>query len=164
MRCAILTVSTSAAAGLSEDRSGPALADAVRALGGEIVARTVLADDRAAIEAWLRQQVVAGVELALTTGGTGLTPDDVTPEATRAVLEREIPGLAEAMRAASLEHTPMAMLSRALAGTAGGTLIINFPGSPQAIAQLFGVVEPVLGHAVATLRRRDAGRSEHHHH
>ena len=164
MRCAILTVSTSVAAGTGEDLSGPALAGAVRALGAEIVAQAVLADDRVAIEAWLREQVAAGVELALTTGGTGLTPDDVTPEATRAVIERDVPGLAEAMRAASLKHTPMAMLSRALAGVSGGTLIINFPGSPRAIAQLFGVVEPVLGHAVATLRRQDARRGEHDHH
>ena len=164
MRCAILTVSTSVAAGVGEDLSGPALADAVSALGAEIVVRAVVKDDRAAIEAWFTQQVAAGVELALTTGGTGLTPDDVTPEATLAVIEREVPGLAEAMRAASLEHTPMGMLSRAVAGVAGGTLIVNFPGNPRAVEQLFGVVGPVLGHAVATLRRRDAGRGEHHHH
>ena len=104
---------------------------------------------------WLRGQVAAGVELILTTGGTGLTPDDVTPEATLAVIEREVPGLAEAMRAESLRYTPMSMLSRAVAGVAGGSLIINFPGSPKAIAQLFPVVAPVLRHAVATLHREN---------
>lgn len=161
MRCAILTVSSSLAAGEGEDRSGPALADSAAAAGAEVVRRDLLADDAAAIAAWLREQVLAGIELILTTGGTGLTPDDVTPEATLAVIEREVPGLAEAMRARSLPHTPMAMLSRAVAGTAGGSLIINFPGSPRAIAQLFPVVEPVLEHAVATLHRRDGRRQDH---
>ena len=101
------------------------------------------------------------MELVLTTGGTGLTPDDVTPEATLAVIDREVPGMAEAMRARSLAHTPMAMLSRAVAGTAGRSLIINFPGSPRAIAELIPVLEPVLGHAVATLHRPDGHRGEH---
>jgi molybdopterin adenylyltransferase len=155
MRCAILTVSTSLSAGAGEDLSGPALADAASAIGAEITTRDLVPDDVAAIEAWLRAQVAAGVELVLTTGGTGLTPDDVTPEATLAVIARAIPGLAEAMRAESLRYTPMSMLSRALAGTAGGSLIINFPGSPKAIAQLFPVVAPVLEHAVATLHREN---------
>jgi molybdenum cofactor synthesis domain-containing protein len=163
MRCAILTVSTSAAAGDGEDLSGPALAAAASAIGAEVIAQEVLADDGAAVEAWLRGHVAAGTELLLTTGGTGLTPDDVTPEATRAVIEREVPGLAEAMRAASLRYTPMSMLSRALAGTAGGSLIINFPGSPKAITQLFPVVEPVLKHAVATLHRANGRRDEQAH-
>jgi molybdenum cofactor synthesis domain-containing protein len=161
MRCAILTVSTSTAAGATEDVSGPALADAVRAIGAEVVAQDVVPDDVTAIEAWLRHHVADATELLLTTGGTGLTPDDVTPEATRAVIERDVPGLAEAMRAASLRYTPMSMLSRAVAGTAGGSLIINFPGSPKAIAQLFPVVEPVLKHAVATLHRENGRRERH---
>jgi molybdenum cofactor synthesis domain-containing protein len=161
MRCAILTVSTSLAAGEGEDRSGPALADAAAAAGTEVVARDLLPDDRGAIEHWLRAQVSAGTELILTTGGTGLTPDDVTPEATLAVIERAVPGLAEAMRAESLRYTPMSMLSRAVTGVAGGSLIINFPGSPKAIAQLFGVVEPVLRHAVATLHRENGEGQRH---
>lgn len=161
MRCAILTVSTSLSAGQGEDLSGPALVEAASGAGAEVVARDLVPDDRAAIEAWLRQQVSAGVELVLTTGGTGLTPDDVTPDATLTVIERAVPGLAEAMRAESLRHTPMAMLSRAVAGTAGTSLIINFPGSPRAIAQLFPVVEPVLRHAVATLHREN-GRGRGH--
>lgn len=155
MRCAILTISTSTAAGDGEDISGPALADAAAGAGFEVTARDVVADERAAIEVWLRWQVADGVELILTTGGTGLTPDDVTPEATLAVIERVVPGLAEAMRAESLRYTPMSMLSRAVAGVAAGSLIINFPGSPKAITQLFPVIEPVLKHAVATLHREN---------
>lgn len=164
MRCAVLTVSTSTAAGQSDDISGPALAEAAAAAGAEVVAQEVVADDTLAIETWLRAQVAAGVELILTTGGTGLTQDDVTPEATLAVIEREVPGLAEAMRAESLKYTPMSMLSRAVTGVAGGSLIINFPGSPKAIAQLFPLVEPVLKHAIATLHRengRPADRTDH---
>ncbi len=161
MRCAILTVSTSSAAGQSHDVSGPALAEAATKAGAEVVAQEVVSDDAPAIEAWLRRQVAAGVELILTTGGTGLTPDDVTPEATLAVVEREVPGLAEAMRAESLKYTPMSMLSRAVTGVAGGSLIINFPGSPKAITQLFPVVEPVLKHAVATLHRENGRRERH---
>ena len=161
MRCAILTVSTSLAAGQGEDLSGPALADAAAEAGADVVVRDVVSDDASAIEAWLRRQIEAGAELILTTGGTGLTPDDVTPEATLAVIEREVPGLAEAMRAESLRHTPMSMLSRAVAGVGGGALIINFPGNPKAIAELFPVVAPVLRHAVATLHRQN-GNSERH--
>ena len=164
MRCAVLTVSTSTAAGVADDVSGPALAAAATGAGAEVVARDVVADDASAIERWLRAQVGAGVELILTTGGTGLTPDDVTPEATLAVIEREVPGLAEAMRAESLRHTPMSMLSRAVTGVAGGSLIINFPGSPKAITQLFPVVEPVLEHAVATLHRQNGRRREQSEH
>lgn len=162
MRAAILTVSTSLADGEGEDLSGPALAAAAAAAGAEVVTQAVVGDDPAAIERWLRAQVQAGVDLVLTTGGTGLTPDDVTPDATSAVIERAVPGLAEAMRAESLRHTPMAMLSRAVAGTAGGSLIVNFPGSPRAIAQLFPVVQPVLRHAVATLHRENGRRPEKH--
>jgi molybdenum cofactor synthesis domain-containing protein len=161
MRCAILTVSTSLAAGQGEDVSGPALAAAASVAGAEVLARDVVSDDVVAIETWLREQVAAGTELILTTGGTGLTSDDLTPDATLAVIEREVPGLAEAMRAESLRHTPMSMLSRAVAGVTAGSLIINFPGNPKAIAELFPVVEPVLRHAVATLHRQN-GSSERH--
>ncbi len=160
MRCAILTVSTSVATGAATDVSGPTLA--AQAMDAEIHEATlyVLPDDRQAIESWLRERVAEGFDLILTTGGTGLTPDDLTPEATLAVIEREVPGLAEAMRAESLRHTPMSMLSRAVSGVAGGSLIINCPGSPRAIAQLFPVVAPVLRHAVATLHRQD-GTADH---
>ncbi len=161
MRCAILTVSTSVAAGSNEDTSGRALAAAAREIGTDVVAEDVVADELDAIERWLRTQLNAGVELILTTGGTGLTQDDVTPEATLAVIDREVPGLAEAMRAESLRYTPMAMLSRAVAGAAGESLIINFPGSPRAIEQLFPVVAPVLKHAVGTLHRQHGKHTPH---
>ncbi len=161
MRTAILTVSTSVAAARNEDESGRLLAELALRAGADVVAHGVVSDDQAAIEAWLRQQMTAGVALILTTGGTGFTPDDVTPEATRAVIEREAPGLAEAMRAESLRHTPMAMLSRGLSGIAGQTLIVNLPGSPKAVRECFGVIAPVLGHAVALLRREAGQRVGH---
>jgi molybdopterin adenylyltransferase len=159
MKTAVLTVSTSVAAGDSEDTSGKALAKLAAAAGGEIVANQVVSDDRDAIEAALRLQVSMGTPLILTTGGTGLTPDDVTPEATRAVIDRDAPGFAEAMRAESLKHTPMGILSRGVSGIAQRSLIINFPGNPKAIRELFGVIAPVLEHAVATLQRDRSGRS-----
>src|SRR5207302_2337481 len=137
----------------SEDLSGAALAELAQDAGAEVIARDVLPDDRGAIEAALRHHVRAGASLILTTGGTGLTPDDVTPEATRAVIERDAPGLAEAMRAEALRRTPMGILSRGVSGVAGRTLIVNFPGSPKAIDELFGVIAPALAHAVATLGR-----------
>lgn len=155
-------MSSSVAAGDSEDASGPALAAAVATVGAEISVRGVLADDREAIEGWLRRRTQEGIDLILTTGGTGFTPDDVTPEATRAVIERDAPGIAEAMRAQSLRHTPMGMLSRAVAGISGRSLIVNFPGSPRAIEELFPVIAPVLAHAVATLHRENGRRSAGH--
>ena len=161
MRAAVLVVSTSLAAGEGEDRSGPVLAEAARPAGCEVPGIDVVADDRALIAARLRAYAEdAATDVVLTTGGTGFTPDDVTPEATRDVVDRDAPGIAEALRAESLRHTPMAMLSRGVSGLAGRTLIVNFPGSPKAIEQTFGVLAPVLGHAVATLSReggRDAG-------
>ncbi len=153
MRTAILTVSSSVATGQTEDRSGAALAEHAAAAGAEVVARDVLADDRAAIEDWLRRAAASGAALIFTTGGTGLTEDDVTPEATLAVIERQAPGFAEAMRAEALRHTPMGLLTRGVSGIVGRTLIVNFPGNPKAIGELFGVIAPTLEHAVATLQR-----------
>jgi molybdenum cofactor synthesis domain-containing protein len=164
MRAAILTVSTSVAAGASEDVSGAALAARAREAGAQVIDQRVVSDDRAAIAAALRDFIAAGAELVFTTGGTGLTPDDVTPEATREVIDREVPGIAEAMRAQSLRHTPMGMISREVSGAAGRTLIVNFPGSPRAIEQLFPVIAPVLEHAVATLRRERGARGLHGQH
>jgi molybdenum cofactor synthesis domain-containing protein len=161
MRCAILTVSSSVAAGVNEDRSGLALAEEARAAGALVVAQDVVSDDAVAIESWLRARVADGIELLLTTGGTGFTRDDVTPEATRTVIEREAPGLAEAMRAESRNHTPMGMLSRGVSGIAGGSLIVNFPGNPKAVRELFPVIAPVLGHAVGTLHREPGQPSGH---
>jgi molybdopterin adenylyltransferase len=161
MDAAILTISTSVAAGVSEDSSGVALAAAAREVGAEVVAQAVVTDDQAAIEAWLRHQISGGVALILTTGGTGFTQDDVTPEATRAVIDRDAPGIAEAMRAESIRITPMGMLSRGVSGISGRTLIVNFPGNPKAIGELFGVIAPVLAHAVAILQRERGRRIEH---
>ncbi len=153
MRTVVLTVSTSVSRREAEDGSGPLLAHLAEDAGAEIVAMEVVPDDFALIEDRLHHYVDDGVSFIFTTGGTGLTPDDVTPEATRAVIAREAPGIAEAMRAASIQHTPMGMLSRGVAGIAGRTLIVNFPGSPKAIEQLFPVLAPVLEHAAATLAR-----------
>jgi molybdenum cofactor synthesis domain-containing protein len=163
MKAAVITISTSVAAGEREDRSGELLAALASREGLEIAARETVPDDREAIEGALRRYCVPsdGVSLVLTTGGTGLTPDDVTPEATRAVIAREVPGIAEALRAESRKYTPMGMLSREVAGAVGETLIVNFPGSPKAIEQLFGVIAPVLEHAVALLGRKHGSAAGH---
>jgi molybdopterin adenylyltransferase len=158
MRTCVLTVSTSVSRRASEDESGPLLAHLAEEAGADVEAMEVVPDDFSLIEDRLHHYVDDDFALILTTGGTGFTPDDITPEATRAVIEREAPGLAEAMRAESVRHTPMGILSRAVAGIAHRTIIINFPGSPNAVAQLFPVVAPVLPHAVRTLQADD-GRS-----
>jgi molybdenum cofactor synthesis domain-containing protein len=162
VRTAVITISTSVAAGTSEDLSGRALAELAQNVGAEIVASDVVSDDEGAIEAALRRHIDDGVALIFTTGGTGLTPDDVTPEATRAVIDRDAPGFAEAMRAESLKHTPMGIVSRGVSGIAGRTLIINFPGNPKAIGQLFPVIAPTLEHVVATLQREPGTRTPGH--
>lgn len=151
MRVAVLTVSTTRAP--VDDTSGDALDRLAREAGHEVVERAIVTDDARRVTAELTR-LAASADLVLTTGGTGLTPDDVTPEATRAAIDREIPGIAEALRADSLRHTAMAMLSRGIAGTLGSTLIVNFPGSTRACEQCFPVIEPVLDHARAQLTRQ----------
>lgn len=158
MRTAVLTISTSVSRGEAEDVSGPALAVLAERSGCEVVAMEVLPDDLALIEDRLRHHVDEDCTFIFTTGGTGFTPDDVTPEATRAVIERPAPGFAEAMRAKSLEFTPLGILTRGESGIAARTLIVNFPGSPKAVHQLFPVLAPTLSHVAATLHR-DGGRS-----
>jgi molybdopterin adenylyltransferase len=151
IRVAVLTVSDRVAAGEREDAGGTALAELLAEAGAELVERDVVADEAAAVTAALRR-MAAAAEVVLTTGGTGLGPRDVTPEATRAVLDREAPGIAEALRHASLAITPFAMLSRAVAGLAGRTLVVNLPGNPKAVREEWAVLSEVLGHAVATAR------------
>ncbi|MBS1843569.1 MAG: MogA/MoaB family molybdenum cofactor biosynthesis protein [Actinobacteria bacterium] len=152
MRAALLTVSTSKARGEGEDESGARLAELVAELGMEVAAREVVPDEQATIEARLTHFCdELGVALVLTSGGTGMTVDDVTPEATLAVVERQAPGIAEAMRAASRPHTGNWMLSRGVAGTRGRTLIVNFPGSPRSIGQCGEAIAGALPHALALL-------------
>ena len=161
MRTAVLTVSTSVSRRESEDAAGPLLAHLAEEAGAEVVAMEVVPDDFALIEDRLRHYIDEGFTFVFTTGGTGMTPDDVTPEATRAVIVREAPGIAEALRAESLKHTPMGILSRGVAGISARTLIVNFPGNPKAVGQVFGVLAPTLRHAAATLAR-DGGRTPGH--
>jgi len=162
VRTAVLTISTSAAVAGAEDVSGPRLAELAAEAGCEVEVQDVVADDRAALAARLRELVAGGYDLVFTTGGTGLTPDDHTPEATRDVVERDAPGIAEAMRAESIRRMPAGMLSRGASGVAGRTLIVNFPGSPKAIDELFPVVAPVLRHAVSQLGREGGRRHGGH--
>ena len=158
IRFGILTASDRSARGERPDASGPALAERVRAEGWSVVQTTILPDDRSALAETLRQWADSGsLDVILVTGGTGFAPRDVTPEATRDVIEKEAPGLAEAMRAASLHITPHAMLSRLAAGIRGRTLILDLPGSPKGALENLQVVLPVLEHAVHLLRGEDAG-------
>ncbi len=148
----MLTVSTSVSRREAEDESGPLLAHLAEEAGADVQAMEVVPDDFALIEDRLHHYVDDAMALIFTTGGTGLTPDDVTPEATRAVVDRDAPGFAEAMRAEALRRTPTGILSRGVSGIAGRTLIVNFPGSPKAVAELFPVIAPTLRHVVATLQ------------
>ena len=146
MRAAVLTVSDGVEAGTREDRSGDVLADLLAGEGFGVL-RRVVPDERDAIAAAL-SELAAAADLVLTTGGTGFAPRDVTPEATRAVLEREAPGIAEAIRADALVRTPHALLSRGLAGLRGATLIVNLPGSPGGCRDGFAVLRPALRHGL----------------
>jgi molybdopterin adenylyltransferase len=153
VRAAVLTVSTTLARGQGEDLSGPRLVELCAAAGLEVSHETV-SDDRSEIAAALtRLADHEGVRFVFTTGGTGLTIDDVTPEATRDVIEREAPGYAETIRADARGHTPLGILTRGVSGVRGRTLIVNFPGNPKAIDQSWPVVQPTLEHAAATLER-----------
>ena len=151
MRTAVLTVSTRVSRREADDRSGPLLAELAEQAGADVELMEVVPDDYGLIEDRLHHFVDAGLSLVFTTGGTGFTPDDITPEATRAVIERDAPGLAEAMRAEALRQTPMGILTRGVSGIAGRTLIVNFPGSPKAVQELFPVIAPTLRHVVDTL-------------
>ncbi len=153
MRAAVLTISASLTRGGGEDVSGPALVELCRAAGLETLQETV-PDDRAQIAATLARLCdEEEARFIFTTGGTGMTADDVTPEATRDVIQREAPGYAETIRAESRDHTALGILNRGVSGIRGRTLIVNFPGSPDAVRQSWPVVEPTLRHAAETLER-----------
>ena len=158
IRAAVITLSDACSRGEREDDSGAALVELLSDLGAEIVETRILSDDLEPLVQTLESLAGrADVNLIVTTGGTGLGPRDNTPEATRRVIEREAPGIAEAIRAESLKVTPMAMISRGVAGVASGTLIINLPGSPKAVRESFVVIKPVLAHSVDLL----AGHTRH---
>jgi molybdenum cofactor synthesis domain-containing protein len=162
IRFGILTLSDRSSRGERADSSGPALADQIRAENWLVIEQSILPDDESAIRAALTSWADSGrFDVILTTGGTGFAPRDVTPEATRAILQRETPGLAEAMRTDSLKKTPHAMLSRAVAGIRGRTLIINLPGSPKGAVENFQTIMPVLSHAVQLLKDDPEAEASH---
>lgn len=158
LRVAIITISTSKAAGQGEDLGTPALKDYVASLKGEVVGADLIPDDRAQISERLKHWCDSGeVDVVLTSGGTGLAPSDVTPEATLDVIEREASGVAESLRLAAKDHTKYWMMSRGVAGVRGRTMIINFPGNPRSIAECGEPLLGVLEHAMALLIDADAG-------
>jgi len=158
IKAVVITVSDACSRGEREDASGAALVQLLRGMGAEIVDSRILSDDLEPLTQALKEFAEReDVNLIITTGGTGLGPRDNTPEATQQVIEREAPGIAEAIRAESLKVTPMAMISRGVCGARSGTLIINLPGSPKAVKESFAVIAPVLSHAIDLL----AGRTRH---
>jgi molybdopterin adenylyltransferase len=158
IQAAVVTVSDSAVAGTREDRSGPALGERIKALGWALTSLDMVPDEQDQIAAKLRQLADSGVvAVILTTGGTGVALRDVTPEATRGVIEREIPGLAELMRAEGRRFTPLSVLSRGIAGVRGRTLIVNLPGSPKGAVQSFDTIAQLIPHVVDLLE----GRTSH---
>jgi len=162
IRFGILTLSDRSSRGERADSSGPALANRIRAEGWLLVKEALLPDEVSAIREILASWADSGeIDVILTTGGTGFSPRDVTPEATLAIIDREAPGLAEAMRAASLRVTPHAMLSRIVTGIRKKTLIVNLPGSPKGAVENLQVVVPVLPHAIQLLQGDPASESTH---
>lgn len=153
MRAAVVTSSDRSFRGERPDVSGPVLHELLIGIGAEVIETVLVPDDAMLIaRALVRLADAKSCDVILTVGGTGLSPRDVTPEATRQVIEKELLGLEVALHQESLRHTPFAMLSRAVAGVRGRSLIINFPGSPKAVKECFAIVQPILGHAVKLLR------------
>ena len=151
IKAALITVSTKGAAGKRVDESGPAMRKALEAAGIKIVHEALIQDGITPVGNAIRAAVQAGANVVLTSGGTGLSPNDMTPEGTRRVIDREAPGIAEALRAHSLAKTPHGMLSRGVAGTIGPALVVNLPGSPKAVTESLEVLIPVLPHAIELL-------------
>jgi molybdenum cofactor biosynthesis protein B len=154
-RARVVTVSDRSHGGLRHDESGPLLATLLGELGFASAEVVVVPDEVPEIEAALRSAVDDGVDLVATTGGTGFAPRDVTPEATRLVIDREAPGLAESLRMFNRDKVPTTILSRAVAGVAGSTIVVNLPGSPSGVRDGVSVLEPVIGHAITQLRGGD---------
>lgn len=149
----ILTISDKGSKGQRQDKSGEVIRNSVSAMGGKVVQYEIVPDDKGTIVATLSEWADSGkMDVILTTGGTGLSKRDVTPEATLSVIDREVPGITEAMRMKSLEKTPTAMLSRAAAGQRGKCLIINLPGSPKAVSECLEVIMPAIPHAVEIIK------------
>lgn len=160
IRAVVITVSDRCARGEQDDESGAVLVELLREMGAQIVAAEILPDDLEPLTEKLRLLADrADVNLVMTTGGTGFSPRDNTPEATRAVIEREAPGLSEAMRLETLKETPLAMVSRGVCGIRNGALIINLPGSPKGVRESFNVIRPVLSHAVALVAGKTHGEA-----
>jgi molybdenum cofactor synthesis domain-containing protein len=159
IRARVVTASNRAAAGVYEDRSGPVLAGLLREAGCQVDGPVVVPDGEPVLKA-LRDAVEAGYDLVVTTGGTGLTPTDRTPEMTRQVIDREVPGIAEAIRLQGRDKVPAAILSRGLAGLAGRTLIVNLPGSTGGVRDGLAVLGPVITHAIDQIRGGDHPRSD----
>jgi molybdenum cofactor synthesis domain-containing protein len=158
IRAIVITVSDACSRGERQDASGEALAQLLREIGAEIVETRIVSDDLEPLSELLRASADRGdVNVVVTTGGTGFSPRDNTPEATLAVIERAAPGLAEAMRIETLKQTPMAMISRGVCGIRSGTLIINLPGSPNGVRESFAIIAPVLNHAIALLAGSPGG-------
>lgn len=161
IRAAVVTVSDKGYAGEREDVSGPMLADLAQDMGATVIRRIVVPDEKEEI---IRNLICLademGLDLVLTTGGTGLTPRDITPEATRSVIEREVPGIAEVLRFEGYRQTPLAVISRGVAGTRGRTLMVNLPGNPRAVREGMKILGPILPHAIQMIRGED---TEHDH-
>lgn len=158
IRAVVITISDACSRGEREDASGTALVELLHGIEAEVVDKKIVSDDLEPLTCLLREVADReNVNLVITTGGTGFAPRDTTPEATLAVIEREAPGVAEAMRMQTLQQTPMAMISRGVCGIRSGAMIVNLPGSPKGVRESFAVIAPVLSHAISLLAGKPGG-------
>lgn len=165
MRAAAITISDKGSAGEREDTSGPLLANALQSMGSKVVYRGIVPDEPAQIaELLIDLADNQGIDLIVTTGGTGLAPRDRTPEAMSKVIEYQVPGIAEVLRFDGFSKTPLAVISRGIAGVRGRCLIVNLPGNPKAVAEGMETLTPILPHAVQMLRGENLEHGDHHHH